>query len=1302
LKALLFALLCTIAAGAFAEVRKEVRLESEPQGAQVFLLRGTQRVPLGITPFAYEAEFHSEMSILRLRFERTGYEGKTLELKAAQDRVVAALDGVEFLASPDVHKEEPLKRLQEQVNAALSGALPEIYSRAGPWRIDFAGKGHVRRFADGRVYLHLPFSMQYTDGKAPPEEAALRGLALTLWDGVVRRLASEIWAKLAGAGEIHGLLLEAQANFLDRKFAVGSRVESRLEMECIPGTRERYDSCARQVAEYSTDCRNGICTSRQTGTRCEGGMKSVYDACATRAPVTKMGVVISPTSRVGVARNRIYYLAAAGVTADAEFGAPGIREVDDSGRTVFKQGNVPECLGPGGCKEAPAQLAGAQSNQLPASEFPVKRFGDLMRQAEAAIHAGNRINAISLLERALSLAEEGFGKESVFLTPVIDLLGASHQGLAQYPAAARMYERSLAISESSLGSEHKNVVQSLNDLAGVYRRMGQYAKALPLQQRTLAIREKSLGPEHADVATSLNNVALLYYELGEYAQALPFYQRSLAIQEKVHGPEHGSVATTLNNLATLYRNMGQYAQALPLYQRALALDEKASGPEHQDVATSLNNLAMLYDDMGEYAKALPLYQRSLAIFEKVLGPEHPDVATSLNNLALLYVNMGEYAKALPLYQRSLAISEKILGPEHPLVATTLNNLAELYQLTGEHSRAVPLSQRDLAISEKALGPDHPHVASSLNYLARLYRLEGRIDDGLQAARRSSAILSQRYTRQGRYERRRNILTEQRTNALGFEQYVALLADDVSRKPAMHVPHAAEGFQVVQLARASDTAEQVARMAARFAAGTDALARLVRQRQDIIARAEELDATLLREVSKSAAQRDARADQRLREEQATVRRKIADLGARLEREFPQYRDLVDLRPLALDAAQKLLGEDEALVLLLVSSDESFLWVLRREDAGFFRLTLKRTELVEIVKKLRAQLDLGSGVPESVLSRPFDVATAYGLYRKILAPAEALLVGAKQLIFVPDGAMQSLPPGLLVTELPAKPTASLAELARVPWLAKKYAITVLPAVGSLRALRQFAKAHNSQEPFSGYGDPVLGGSGEGARRTNVAALYSRGVVADANEVRKLARLPESAGELRAIAAALKAPAESVRLGADATERAVKEANLSRYRNLAFATHGLMAGDFRGLAEPALVLTPPQTGSELDDGLLTAGEISQLKLDADLVVLSACNTAAPDGTPGAEGLSGLARAFFYAGAKSLLVSHWSVSSDAAVALTTGMFDESAKGLSKAEALRRSMLSLMARTDNPYFAHPALWAPFVLVGEGNTGWGK
>ena len=197
-----------------------------------------------------------------------------------------------------------------------------------------------------------------------------------------------------------------------------------------------------------------------------------------------------------------------------------------------------------------------------------------------------------------------------------------------------------------------------------------------------------------------------------------------------------------------------------------------------------------------------------------------------------------------------------------------------------------------------------------------------------------------------------------------------------------------------------------------------------------------------------------------------------------------------------------------------------------------------------------------------------------------------------------------------------------------------------------------------------------------------------------------VPDTAIELRALGGSLQADDASLFLRERATETLVRSEDLSRYRVLAFATHGLVAGELKGVAEPALVFTPPETGSEDDDGLLTASEIATLKLDADWVILSACNTAAADGTPGAEGLSGLAKAFFYAGARALLVSHWSVNSEAAVAITTGMLGEMASdsNVGRAEALRRSMLAMLANEKNDYFAHPMFWAPFVVVGEGGT----
>ena len=179
----------------------------------------------------------------------------------------------------------------------------------------------------------------------------------------------------------------------------------------------------------------------------------------------------------------------------------------------------------------------------------------------------------------------------------------------------------------------------------------------------------------------------------------------------------------------------------------------------------------------------------------------------------------------------------------------------------------------------------------------------------------------------------------------------------------------------------------------------------------------------------------------------------------------------------------------------------------------------------------------------------------------------------------------------------------------------------------------------------------------------------------------------------------------LGESATERTIKtlsaSGELARRRYVHFATHGLLANESEDVAqaaaEPALLLTPPQRASEEDDGLLTASEVAQLKLDADWVIMSACNTAAGDKLD-AEALSGLARAFFYAGSRALLVSHWYVDSEATVKLITHAFTamSASPGAGRAEALRRAMLALI--DEGGRMADPAIWAPFVVVGEGGS----
>ena len=260
---------------------------------------------------------------------------------------------------------------------------------------------------------------------------------------------------------------------------------------------------------------------------------------------------------------------------------------------------------------------------------------------------------------------------------------------------------------------------------------------------------------------------------------------------------------------------------------------------------------------------------------------------------------------------------------------------------------------------------------------------------------------------------------------------------------------------------------------------------------------------------------------------------------------------------------------------------------------------------------------------------------------------------KLLVVPSGALTSLPFHVLVTKKPNPAINADERYREAAWLLNDKATTVLPSVPSLRALRSFAKASRADRPFIGFGNPVLqlpGGEKKTGRGVQSYQAYYKGSAVDIDALRRgLAALPETADELRAVARELGASENDVRLGAAATVTSVQAARLERYRVVEFATHGLVAGEVGGLSEPALVLSLPDNPTAEDDGLLTASRVARLKLDADWAVLSACNTAAGD-KPGAEGLSGLARAFFYAGARAILVSHWPVNSDAAVSIDHG----------------------------------------------------
>ena len=873
----------------------------------------------------------------------------------------------------------------------------------------------------------------------------------------------------------------------------------------------------------------------------------------------------------------------------------------------------------------------------------------------------------------------------------------------RYREAISYAEGSLKRLEHLFGPRDPVLADPLHSLALLYMKQGRYGDAEPLNKRSLAIREKALGPDHPDVALSLNNLARLYFHQGRYGDAEPLYKRSLAIWEKALGPDHPGVAHSLNNLAALYDTQGRYGDAEPLYKRSLAIDEKALGPEHPDVATGLNNLAGLYLSQGRYGDAEPLFRRSLAIREKALGPGHPGVAHSLNNLAALYDVQGRYGDAEPLYKRSLAIDEKALGPEHPDVATGLYNLAGLYDSQGRYGAAELLYKRSLAIWEKALEPNHPNLARSFHNLAGLYWKQGRYGDALSSVRRASSIHRERAAK-STGQLSGGSSSEQESVRFVFLNHIGVGYRVAEKTPSEQPDLTAEIFEVGQLAVITSTGAAVAGMSARFAAGDDALARVVRERQDAAELWRRIDKKIVATVSLPPAKRDKKAELELRAELSDLDRRIGTLNERLASDFPEYAELASPKPVSLSGTQDFLGPDEALLSYVVGKEETFLWVVRKDKAEIKKLDIGREALAKAVTELRGGLD-PTGITGLSDIPSFDTTRAFELFKAIFAPAEPLLEGVRHVFVVPDGAIQSLPLGVLVSEKPRESFTDFSDYRQVPWLAKKYALTTLPSVSSLRALRRFATATQATKPFGGFGDPLLKGRPEDRGSIKLASLFKSRGIADVNAVRtQLAPLPETPDELKSMARILGAANDNLFLGERATERNVKTQPLNEFRVLAFATHGLVAGDLKDLAEPALVLTPPETGTEEDDGLLTASEVARLKLNSDLVVLSACNTASADGTPGADALSGLAKAFFYAGSRALLVSHWPVFSDASVQLTTKMLKEAANDnkIGRAEALRRSMLSLMKKPDKPHYAHPMFWAPFVVVGEGGVAGSK
>ena len=945
-------------------------------------------------------------------------------------------------------------------------------------------------------------------------------------------------------------------------------------------------------------------------------------------------------------------------------------------------------------------------------------------------------------------SEKSFGPDHPDVATVLNNLAQLLKDTNRVSEAETSMRRVLAIDEKSFGPDHPAVARDLNNLAMLLKDTNRFPEAEPLFRRIIRIFEKfekDTGYRHPNYATALDNLALLLDGTNRVSEAELLYRRALAIDEQSFGPDHPKIAIDLNNLAMLLKDTGRLSDAEPLFRRIIRIYEKFeqdTGHRHPSYTTALDNLALLLNETGRSSEAEPRYRRALAIDEKSFGPNHPKIATDLNNLAMLLRQTDRLSEAEPLFLRVVRIYEKFekdTGHRHPSYAIALNNLALLFQDTNRFAKAEPLYRRALAIDEESFGPDHPDVAIRLNNLASLFEDHGRWREA--AALRGKAKLVMTGAHMGGDTGRGGLGKAMVAHNTGN---LRAYARALYHAGASDSANLAEGFELAQWALQNDAADALSAMAARFAEGGQELGKLVREQQDLLGARE----AAYRSLDEAAGKADAGAAETARAAIENIEAKLAEKQAALRQAFPDYAELANPKPLSLADAQALLGEGDALVLFLDLwqigdvPEETIVFALTRTEARWTSLPLGTRALRERVTALRCGLDrtnwregqesretckklLSTEVSED-RQPPFDAAAAHSLYRELFGGVEDLIKD-KSLLIVPSGALTQLPFEALVTE---KPDASLPRFEAYKsarWLGQRQAVTVLPSVGSLKALRT-AKGSAATELFAGFGNPLLDGvdgkdksawakqtcpKSPAPGQTRVASLSAaflsifRGGQVSVEDLRHQPPLPETADELCQVAKTLGVPEarldSAVYLGERATVAQVKalsaSGELARARVVHFATHGLLAGETalfaKNKAEPALLLTPPPEASDEDNGLLTASEVAQLNLNADWVVMSACNTAAGS-NEGAEALSGLARAFFYAGARSLLVSHWEVDSEAAVAITTGAMNamKAEPRIGRAGALRRSIAALIARGGR--FAHPSVWAPFVLVGNG------
>ncbi|ASK87097.1 CHAT domain-containing tetratricopeptide repeat protein [Sphingorhabdus sp. SMR4y] len=918
--------------------------------------------------------------------------------------------------------------------------------------------------------------------------------------------------------------------------------------------------------------------------------------------------------------------------------------------------------------------------------------------------------AIKEIKAMLEASESGDEVGTLARAAAFGALGGAYFYLQDFEQSLANFRTAEALLDADNLHTHKQMISILNNISVVLSMTGKAEEALSIQQKVLDIRRETEGMESSGYAAALFNIGSTKYRLGDYQSAVTEIRQAVDIARVIENPtdaDNTLAVTYWMSLAAVVNATGDTELSLKENRLATQYAEDRLGERHSVYAGALNNLGSALSSAGRCGEAIPLLRRALDLRTEILGRDKRDTAITLTNLADCLAKTEPSLDQVAMFDEAARIFES--SPGNSQSRYTGNSLAKAGLLStrlGQLEQGQTYLEKALAATLSALSDNHPAVAELRLELVNNHLLNENYDAaqsimteiatqedviakfpvaekfkfavmrtelanafGHPDNKSSEAIAAYRAVRRKILDRAVSI-EEYFADDTGLTDQFARFAGIMAREKNM-----AESFDAMQLAQFADLSSISGSLTARSVAEKAGLGDEVRQLQDLVQNGKKIDASFTKATTEGDKPKQA-ALLREREENSAA---IAELSARIETALPEYWSLAKPEPVALGALQSAL-KSAPLLMVTPALDGVYVAAVTKNDYVWQKTTVRPGQLNQWVRDIRNSVSQMDGPPS-----PFAVESAHALYRYYVpSGVEKLLRDEHEIHLISSGILAALPASLLITEPVTERTAD----ADIAWLIKRFAVSNPMSVADLV---QPPAARDREIRFAGFGAPAL--SGAKGEPVVVASLLRSGNV-DISEVRDLPSLPSATLELTKIGDALGRNHSRVITGNAATEALIKTMDLRPYSVLAFATHGLVNGELRGLGEPALVFTPPQTDDGTDDGLLTASEIGQLRLDADWVILSACNSAAGSGV-GTPTYSGLAKSFAYAGARSLLLSHWRVRDDAAARLTVDTVSNAAGGKSRAEALRQAQLDLMNDPTVPGASHPAVWAPFILIGD-------